>query len=286
MMQSASVYPAPQDNGPVEAGAAAWEATGLSLPEGMSFEQWEDVGGTLATMERAVNWWVGDWLNYGERQYGEKYTQAIEATGRRLQSLMNYASVAGRVPVEARRPALSWSAHRAVAYLDPADRDRLLDEAERKEWGSREIEAAVKDQTTKAIPPAKVEQSTRSGEIVGEIAPAPPAEVESAQEVEPVEELEVMAGVSLVVELENADAEIRSLQQLVESLQTTDHGKEIARLALKYNQLEGRLRQEITKANEAVKQAKYQGDLLKKIRGALGVERDGEIVAALMRRAA
>jgi hypothetical protein len=26
-------------------------------------------------------WWIGDWLNYGERRYGEKYAQGTDSEG-------------------------------------------------------------------------------------------------------------------------------------------------------------------------------------------------------------
>jgi hypothetical protein len=45
---------------------------GLLLRPGMDFAEWESLGHTLGRMEKAVQWWIGDWLNYGEREYGEK----------------------------------------------------------------------------------------------------------------------------------------------------------------------------------------------------------------------
>lgn len=263
--------PQMMDKAEAQAGAE-WNPNALVLPGDLSFEQWEQVGATLSTMERGVNWWIGDWLNYGERAYGEKYAQAVEETGKRRQTLMNLASVAGRIPPDERRPDLSWSAHRAVAYLEPADRERLLDEAESKGWGSRELEDAVRNQTTKAIPP-----------VPSATAPDLPARVDSAPDEGPP--LSLMDDEPDVAdELKRADAEIRALQQLVDSLQATDSGREIAQWAQKYAQLEGRLRQETAVAAEAKRQAKYQGDLLKKVRAVLGVESNSAILQALMDR--
>jgi hypothetical protein len=47
---------------------------------GLPFERWQSIGETLKQMERSVMWWLGDWLRYGERSYGEIYTQSIEET--------------------------------------------------------------------------------------------------------------------------------------------------------------------------------------------------------------
>jgi len=41
---------------------------------------WEAYGKGLRRAEAAIHWIIGDWLNYGERAYGEMYAQALEAT--------------------------------------------------------------------------------------------------------------------------------------------------------------------------------------------------------------
>ena len=114
-------------------------ATSLRLPAGMAYADWQDVGKVLQHMERSIQWWIGDWLNYGERTYGETYAQAVEATGMKTQTLMNYASVASRVHLGTRVGSLSWSHHREVAALPPEDQDRWLSQAEREGWPLAEL---------------------------------------------------------------------------------------------------------------------------------------------------
>jgi hypothetical protein len=86
---------------------------------------------------------------------------------------------------------------------------------------------------------------------------------------------------NLALELEAADQTIRTQQAVIESLQTGDLSKEVTAWALKYDQLNGRLQQELTTCAEAKKQAKYYGELLAKIRKALKVTTNGEILGAL-----
>ena len=64
-------------------------ATGYHLPDGLTFDQWAAEGSVLLSMARSCMWWVGDWIRYGERRYGEKYAQAIEATGMTYGTLRN-----------------------------------------------------------------------------------------------------------------------------------------------------------------------------------------------------
>jgi hypothetical protein len=258
-----------------------WTPNALVIPDGLGFEAWEQVGGTLSIMERGHQWWIGDWLNYGERQYGEKYAQGVQETGRRRQTLANLAWVAGRIEVSRRRDNLSWSHHEAVTALEREDQDRLLDDAERKQWSRQELREAVQA-LKKAVPPAPSE-STRAGRS----EPDPADDGEPAAERPPLQvalEPEDDDEMDLASELERADDEIRSLQLLVDSLQATDAGKEVAAWALKYNQLEGRLRHEMQRANEATRQATRQGKVLRELRKVFGVERDTDLLEAVRQR--
>jgi hypothetical protein len=90
---------------------------GLQLPESLSFEQWENIGSTLHSVEGSIQWWIGDWLNYGEQRYGEKYSQALEVTDASYQTLAHAKSVASKFEFCRRRQNLSWSHHQEVASL-------------------------------------------------------------------------------------------------------------------------------------------------------------------------
>lgn len=124
----------------------------LSLPPGLSFEQWQGVGFTLRRINKAWRWWVGDWLNYGEREFGESYAQAMEETGLAYQDLAQCAYVASRVKPSMRRQALSWGHHAAVAPLEHAAAVDLLERAEKGKWRRQEIRDAAKG--PKPIAPA------------------------------------------------------------------------------------------------------------------------------------
>jgi primosomal protein N'' len=105
---------------------------------------------------------------------------------------------------------------------------------------------------------------------------------------EQVAALEVAAGamaevgVDLVRELEHADTEIRKLTAQVESLSKPDQAAESQKWQQKFYELEGRLNQCMTTKTEAEKSAKYASGMLAKIRKMLGVEKNGEIEAAIM----
>src|SRR4051812_38054331 len=89
----------------------------LLIDESLSIWSWTDLVARLGMLESSIPWWIGDALVFGEHTYGSKYADAVEATGRSLQTLKNYAWVARSVPLENRDPALPWSLYREVARL-------------------------------------------------------------------------------------------------------------------------------------------------------------------------
>jgi hypothetical protein len=101
-------------------------ATGLELPAGLSFDQWERIGRQLQLFDRAARWWIGDWLVYGEHRWREKYAQAIQQTGKAEQTLMNYHFVAKSISSSRRREEVDFSTHAEVASLEPEEQDKLL----------------------------------------------------------------------------------------------------------------------------------------------------------------
>lgn len=118
-------------------------SVGLDLPANLAFEEWQAVGETLQGVERSLMWWIGDWLRFGERAYGEKYAQAVDATGKDYQTLRNAKWVAEAVGLSRRRDNLSWAHHAEVAALPASAADRLLNLAEEEGWSRNELRRRV-----------------------------------------------------------------------------------------------------------------------------------------------
>ena len=114
-------------------------ATSMTLSTSMTFDDWTATGKTLGTIARAAAWWLGDWLHFGETQYGQKYTQATDVTGLDYQLLADYKWVASRVQFSLRNENLSWWHHRVVASLEPDEQKMWLDKALAGEWTTRQL---------------------------------------------------------------------------------------------------------------------------------------------------
>ena len=102
------------------------------------------MGETLIRIDRAIQWWVGDWLNAGERNYGEMYTQALDETGAAYQTLRNYKWVSGNIELSLRKDNVSWTIHHVIASLPPEKQAEALQKAEEEAWTSREAKSKVR----------------------------------------------------------------------------------------------------------------------------------------------
>lgn len=118
--------------------------TGLQIKEQPTFNEWQEAGKHLKYVESAINWWLGDWLNYGELYWDEMYTQALDETDYKEGTLKNIKSVAGKIEFTRRRGNLSYSHHVEIASLEPALQTKLLDLAETEGLTVRELRQKVK----------------------------------------------------------------------------------------------------------------------------------------------
>lgn len=118
----------------------------------LTFTEWEQTGKELAQLTRSVQWWIGDWLNYGAHRYGEKYSQALEITGYDYGTLRNMAHVAASVNVSLRDDTLTWTHHKEVAVLPPEKQAKLLARASEENWSTRTLHRAVQQQIDSAGP--------------------------------------------------------------------------------------------------------------------------------------
>ena len=103
---------------------------GLEFSNGITYDEWEGLGKQLRLIDGAVQWWIGDWLRFGEGKYGEMYTQALEETDYKERTLSNAKFVADRFEITRRRVNCSWHHHADVAKFDDDEQDKLLDKAE------------------------------------------------------------------------------------------------------------------------------------------------------------
>jgi ElaB/YqjD/DUF883 family membrane-anchored ribosome-binding protein len=120
--------PAEASSGPLPLAIAGQKfsitPTGLVIRDELSFAEWTSLGEKLGDVERCLGFLIGDWINYANAKWGDKYNEAIAATGLEYSLLRKYAYVARRVPPANRLDILTFSHHETVAKVKDLDRQR------------------------------------------------------------------------------------------------------------------------------------------------------------------
>ena len=129
--------------------------TGLILKEGLDFKDWQKIGGALKTFYKANKWWIGDWILYGERKYGEMYSQALGNTDYEYDTLKDIKYVSSRVEMSCRHDNLSFSHHKEVAGLEPKEQDKWLAKAEEEGWDREEFRRQLRNRKNEELLPNK-----------------------------------------------------------------------------------------------------------------------------------
>jgi hypothetical protein len=90
---------------------------GLKLADNTPIEEQLRVLDWATTLSDHVGFMIGDVLNFGKTKWGDKYTAALNQTGRAQSTLWAYAETARKIAPDKRVAALSFSHHREIMRL-------------------------------------------------------------------------------------------------------------------------------------------------------------------------
>lgn len=94
--------------------------TSWELPENLEPDAWLECGRKLARVEGAIQWWLGDWWNFGiERKYGDG-EEIADNIGKEYQLIRNYGWVANTFQLSLRRD-ISFTHHQVVAGIESSE---------------------------------------------------------------------------------------------------------------------------------------------------------------------
>lgn len=172
--------------------------TSLELPRTLTLDKWMEAGKTIKFLARGAQWWIGDWLNFGEARYGEKYSQYMNDLGLAYGTLANYRAIAAKFSPERRREKLSFGHHESVLALeDEKEQDELLEQAAKENWTRDRIRKVAKERTN--ILAASVEEGKSRIDIKIEFMNKPAKEA--------VDRLKVALAKTVGVKMESAEDE-------------------------------------------------------------------------------
>uniref|UniRef100_A0A6M3L2E2 Putative methyltransferase n=1 Tax=viral metagenome TaxID=1070528 RepID=A0A6M3L2E2_9ZZZZ len=128
--------------------------TGLQFTQDITFAEWKQIGAGLKEIEGCIQFWVGDWLNYGHDRYEHgKYEEALQELGYAKGTLENFSSIAKKVESSRRREHLSYRHHTEVASFEPEEQTLWLDKAETEHLPVRELRKQIKESRKPEIAP-------------------------------------------------------------------------------------------------------------------------------------
>jgi hypothetical protein len=140
--------PSVEADKPVDAGAVLVTPVGLRMTSELSLDRWISAGRRIAEVASSSSWCLGDWVNYGETRYADRYRDVVEAVGLDYQTIRNYAWVARKIEIRRRRPALSFQHHAEVASM-PSDRqDYWLAKAQAGSWSRNRLRLEIRQART------------------------------------------------------------------------------------------------------------------------------------------
>lgn len=118
--------------------------TGIQFHDELSFDEWDALGKKLAPLGKSIGFIIGDWINYGETRYGEKYERALDRTGMTYTTLANFSYVARKVEISLRNEKLDFTQHYVVAKLKTDDEKRhWLKMAEKHKLSIRRLRKSI-----------------------------------------------------------------------------------------------------------------------------------------------
>lgn len=116
---------------------------GLMIRGDVTYEEWSTYGKELAYRYSRIQWAIGDWINFGERKFGEMYSQAEDDTHFAYGTLRNYASICARIPLENRNPKLRFHQIKHVACLELHEQRAIIQAAIQHQMTGDDILEAV-----------------------------------------------------------------------------------------------------------------------------------------------
>lgn len=121
--------------------------TGLTVHGRPSFDVYMGAGDFIHKTVRASEFWLADWLRYGDgrRDWEDRIAQAHDATGLSPKTLKNVRAV-GAMEAAVRRADVPFSIHAEVASLTSKEQKYWLDQAETNGWTQRELRLNIRAQ--------------------------------------------------------------------------------------------------------------------------------------------
>lgn len=123
-------------------GHLALMPSALAQLEPSEIEDWEQPMSHIVSFQRSVNWWLGDAINIGLKNFGDDFWQTLPMDCS-FDLMQRCAKVSASYPVRERILELSWTHHQVAQYLPPILRRAVLNMAKDNQWSSQDLKRYI-----------------------------------------------------------------------------------------------------------------------------------------------
>jgi hypothetical protein len=131
------------------------------------------IGEGLRLVEGSVQFWIGDWARFGEKNgyYADSktYDEIEEITGYSHQAIKDMKYVAESIPSSRRRDDISFSHHREVASQSEDKQELFLSRAAEEKLSIRELREEIRKESTTEEPVAPLKIITTRAKVVNAV---------------------------------------------------------------------------------------------------------------------
>lgn len=118
--------------------------------DGLAQADWVSVGERLFQVDSALQWIIGDWINYGVDKFKVSVEEIANHFNRDPQTLQNWMLVCKSLPQPRRRDGLDFGHHAVVATLSENAQIEWLRRAHEgdgngKRWSVKQLRLAIKE---------------------------------------------------------------------------------------------------------------------------------------------
>lgn len=142
---------------------AKFEKNKLTISDGITIEEWKDLGQCLRQVEGSVQFWIGDWARFGDKKEftgkyidSKVYDELEQITGLERQTIQQYKSIAGKLDTNLRSPNLSFNHHREVAALPEEKQIEFLNRADEEKLSVRELRQEIRNDSHASKKPLEI----------------------------------------------------------------------------------------------------------------------------------
>jgi len=107
-----------------------FEKNKLTISQKCSRDEWLKIGEGLKLVEGSVQFWIGDWARYGEKNGyytdSKTYDEIEEITGYDRKTIQNFKHVASSIDSSLRKEDVTFGHHNLVTALTPEKQELFL----------------------------------------------------------------------------------------------------------------------------------------------------------------